>query len=193
VLACAKRPIVLEDVALRGGRVVLVGVADRSLVGRTVALILNPSGKVVARATVRPDATFSATASAPPRRMRRSNLTRYEARVGGQRSLSLKLTRRMQVTRFAAANGRVTIAGRVVPPLAQARKDRRIVVQRVVTCSTTEVAGTGAPRRNGAFSITVAAPAGQREAVYRLTTRVPRTPGSPRSTPTFTLPRAVVF
>ena len=52
---------------------------------------------------------------------------------------------------------------------------------------------TFAPAKSGSFSITVNAPAGQKAAVYRLSTRVRKNTRSKRLTTTFTLPRAVDF
>ena len=99
----------------------------------------------------------------------------------------------MLVTRVSAAADRVTIAGRVVPPLALKLADRAITVQRVVACSSVETVATVKPKRNGAFSVTVKAPAGQSAAVYRLTTKVRKSARSKSLARTFTLPRAVDF
>ncbi len=49
------------------------------------------------------------------------------------------------------------------------------------------------PRANGAFKVTVDAPAGQSAAVYRLRTKVRRTRQTQRLSSTFTLPRALNF
>ena len=89
--------------------------------------------------------------------------------------------------------GRVTIAGRVVGPLAPTAKDRRITLQRVVACRSAETLTTFAPTAGGAFSVTVKAPAGQQAAVYRLFTSVRATARSRTLTRTYTLPRAVDF
>ena len=193
VRACTARGVVLEDVVPTGSRVRLLGVADRKFVGRRVTIVFAGTGKVVARPTVGPDGSFAATAPLPARRLRNSNRARYEARIGSERSLKLKLTRRMIVTALRGANGKVTIAGRVIGPLAARPKDRTIVLERRVTCSKLVTVTRLRPRANGAFRITVDAPAGQSAAVYRLRTKVRKTRRAQRLSSTFTLPRAVNF
>jgi hypothetical protein len=192
LLACTARKVVLEDVVAMKDRVQLVGVADRSFIGKRVEIVFAPTGKVVARATVLPNGTFSTTAPLPVRSMRKSNRARYLARVGGQRSLNLKLFRRMQVTKLTAANGRVSITGRVIGPLA-AKKDRTIVVQRIFSCSKAEEVARVAPRGDGTFTVSVATPKDARAAVYRLQTNVLPDARSRKPVRTFTLPRAVDF
>ena len=95
--------------------------------------------------------------------------------------------------RVAAAGNRVTIAGKVIGPLAARSKDRIITLQRVVACKKAETVRTFAPAKSGSFSVTVDAPAGQKAAVYRLSTRVRRNKRANGLTTTFTLPRAVDF
>ena len=70
---------------------------------------------------------------------------------------------------------------------------RTITLQRVVACKRAETVKMFAPARNGSFSVTVDAPAGQRAAVYRLSTRVRKSTRAKGLTTTFTLPRAVDF
>jgi hypothetical protein len=113
--------------------------------------------------------------------------------VGSASSLNLKLVRRMLVTSVGSAGGKVTIKGRVVPPLAAKPKDRTITLQRVVSCMKTETVTTFRPGTTGAFSVTVPAVPGQIAAVYRLSTRVRSSAKDKRLKATFTLPRAVDF
>ncbi len=193
VLGCADRKVVLEDVVPVGRRVQLVGVADRAFAGRTVTVVFGPRAKKVATATVRADGSFSASAPLPARGVRATNAARYQARVGGERSLSLKLQRRMRITTISATAGMVRIAGRVELPLALKVSDRVIKLQQVVNCKRAETIRRLTPRRNGRFSVTVPAPSGQRAAVYRLQTRVRRNRHSKRIVNTYTLPRAVDF
>jgi hypothetical protein len=190
LLACSDRRVVLEDVLIAGNRVRLLGVADRRLyAGRRVDLLL--AGRPVASARVAADGRFGTTAPLPPRKRRGS--ARYQARIGTDTSLNLKLVRRMSVTRLVASSGRVTITGSVVKPLAPRAKDRTITLQRIVACTRAEKVSTLRPRSSGKFSVTVSAPPGQRAAVYRFATKVPRKAGSRKLTNTFTLPRAVDF
>jgi PKD repeat protein len=193
ILQCSTKPVVLEDVYLDRGRVRLLGVADRRLAGQKVEFVLSSTGKVVASAVVGTDGQFAASAPQPPRKLRRSNRTRYLARIGAERSINLKLVRRMIVTAVTVAGGRVTIAGRVVKPLATGARDRRITLQRTTSCTSQQTVKTFAPRANGTFSVTVPVPAGQRAAVYRMRTKVRVSKRSKTLSTTFTLPRAIQF
>ena len=158
LLGCARRPVVLEDVIPGGRRVRLLGVADGSYIGSEVEIRFAATGQVVARATVDPDGRFTATAPMPAIGLRSTNRARYVARIGTQRSPSLKLMRRMRVLSVHASAGTVTIAGWITGPLARHRKDRGIDVRRQ-TCTTSEVVARVRPDADGRFSATFAAPA----------------------------------
>lgn len=188
-LQCTTRRLVLTDVLRRGDRVKLVGAADRALAGRTVDIVFEATGRRVARARVGADGSFGTTAPLPRKGLLRSNRARYRAELGDEQSLNLKLARRMVVTRMTSAGGRVTIAGRVIGPLAE--PVRSIAVRRRVSCSRSELVERIKPRRDGSFRVTVPAPPRQLAAVYRLSTRVRRTTRNPKTFPTYTLPRAV--
>jgi len=193
-LACTKRRLVLVDVLERSGRVRLLGVADRTLAGRTADVRLVPldardRGRVVARAKVGADGWFRASAPLPPKRVRATNDARYMAVAGAERSLRLKLSRRMALTRVSSGAGRVTISGRISAPLG--RPAREIVVKRRLSCRRMEVAARVRPSRTGAFRVTLPAPTGVLAAVYRLETSVPKTTRNLKVFPTYTLPRSV--
>ena len=188
-LACTSRRVTLIDVVADGDHVDLLGAAEQAFVGRTVNLVFAATGHVVAQATVAPDGSFGATAPLPARALRDGNSTRYQAVIGSERSLDLKLARRMVVTRLISAHGRVTIQGYVTAPLAFPFK--KIVVTRRLTCTTSEVVAEVLPDAAGHFRVNIAAPVGVQSAVYRLSTEVRKTALSPRLFPTFTLPRAV--
>lgn len=189
VLGCTTRRLVLTDVQERGGRVRLLGVADRSLAGQTVSLRFRHDNTVVARATVGAAGNFSASAALPARRLRGTNGARYEARVGRERSLALKLRRRMVISAARSDDGKVILSGRVVRPLG--RPVAKIVVSRRVSCRRSEVVRRVKPDRNGRFRIRVDAPEGELAAVYRLSTRVRKSTSNRKTFPTFTLPRAI--
>ena len=99
----------------------------------------------------------------------------------------------MIVTKVTGTRDKVTIAGKVIGPLATRPSDRSIALQRVVACKKAETVKKFSPAKSGAFSVTVDAPPGQKAAVYRLSTRVRRNARSKGLTNTFTLPRAVDF
>ena len=193
ILGCAKRDVVLVDVVPEARRVRLIGVADRRFAGRRVEIVFEASRKTVARPTVQADGSFTATAPLPPRRLRATNRARYMAHIGNERSLNLKLMRRLVVSGVGARGGKVTITGRVVGPFLRRKADRAIVVQRRLTCSKTEKVGQLVPRADGRFTATVDAPAGQSAAVYRLRTKVRHTARDASPIQTYSLPRAVDF
>jgi hypothetical protein len=112
-LQCTTRRLVLIDVVPGSRRVRLTGAADRRFVGRTVNIVFQHTGRTVARARVRQDGTFRTSAALPSRRIRGTNRARYQARIGRERSLDLKLQRRMIVRSVRVSGGRVRITGRV--------------------------------------------------------------------------------
>jgi hypothetical protein len=193
VLGCTVRRIVLEDVVMKGGRVQFIGYADRKYAGSKVAVVFTATGKTVASPVVGADGKFSASAPLPPRSLRGTNEARYVARIQKERSLELKLMRRMLVESVRVSAGKVTIAGRVTKPFARRAANRRIELQRRVSCARTETIATFMPRADGTFSVTVAAPPNQGAAVYRLHTKTRPTANSRKDFDTFTLPRAVDF
>lgn len=192
ILGCAKRRVVLEDVFEEGGRVHFLGVADRTLAGKSVEVVLAASGNVVARAAIGGDGGFSATAPLPPRAIRSTNRARYQARLGKLRSLNLKLARRLVVTSLTTSGAQVVIAGRVTRPLADVAR-RGITVERVANCRKRTTVMTFKPRADGRFAATFTETTNPGAAVYRLATEVRVSARSRRLAQTFSLPRAVDF
>jgi hypothetical protein len=188
-LACTTRKLALIDVLDRSGYTRLYGVADRKYVGRRVSLVSLWNGKTVARPMVQRDGTFLAKGKLPPTALRKGNRARYQARIGNERSLRLKLFRRMVVSRMSSSEGKVTIAGRVVGPLGHPAKP--ITIKRRVSCTKNVTVKKVAPDRSGRFSVTIAAPTSGQAAVYRLQTSVRKHASNPKLFATFTLPRAV--
>ena len=188
-LQCTTRRLVLTDVVSQKGRVVLTGAADKRYIGKTVRIFFPHQRRYVASAVVKKDGTFRTTAALPARNLRGTNLARYQARIGKERSLRLKLQRRMTVRSVRVSGNRVRISGRVLRPLAAPA--RTITISRRVSCTKSEVVARVKPNRNGEFSVTVKAPPKTQAAVYRLGTRVRKTMKNPKTYPTFTLPRYV--
>jgi hypothetical protein len=188
-LACTSRKLALIDVLARGGYARLQGVADLRYVGRRVEIVSRWNGKVVARPIVLPDGTFQARGALPPKALRTSNRARYQARVGNERSLDLKLFRRMLVEQMSSSDGDVTIKGRIVGPLGKPR--RAITIKRRVSCTKDVTVKAVKPNAAGRFAVTIPAPPTGQAAVYRLQTSVPRSARNTKLCPTFTLPRAV--
>ena len=188
-LQCTTRRLVLTDVISRNGRVVLTGAADKRFVGKRVRIFFPHQRRFVASAVVRRDGTFRTTAALPPRILRATNLARYQARIGKERSLRLKLERRMIVRSVRVSGDRVRISGQVQRPLA--KPARTITITRRVSCTKSAVVARVKPNSKGEFSVTVKAPPKTLAAVYRLSTRVRKTTKNPKTYPTFTLPRYV--
>ncbi|MFL5847132.1 MAG: hypothetical protein ACJ762_20835 [Solirubrobacteraceae bacterium] len=188
-LQCSDRRIVLVDVLERGNRVVLNGVAATSYAGKTVDIVFNATGDVVAHAKIAHDGSFDTTAPLPPERLRDTNDARYQAIVGKEESINLKLRRRMIVTSMTSDNGKVTIAGRVLPPLGKPLQ--AVTLRRRTSCKTEQVVTRFRPGSDGRFRITVKAPKGVGTAVYRMTTKVRVSAQGTGMFDTYTLPRAV--
>jgi hypothetical protein len=188
-LQCSTRKLVLVDVLERAGRVKLFGVADPALAGKTVSIVFQASHAVVAHAKVAKDGSFDTTAALPPSSVRDTNAARYTAVLGKEKSINLKLRRRMVIRSMTAHKGRVTIVGRVLPPLGS--PVRSITLTRRVSCKDEKVVTRFKPHSDGRFRITVKAPKGAGTAVYRMTTKVRNSPHGHALFETYTLPRAV--
>jgi hypothetical protein len=190
-LQCTTRKLVLIDVLERNGYARLYGAADRTLIGKRVSVIASWNGKTVARPVVAKDGTFLAKGKLPPLALRHSNRARYQAKIGKERSLRLKLFRRMLVTQLSSKSGKVTIKGRVVLPLGT--PIQKITIKRRVSCTKNVVVKSLRPDSKGRFSITLGGPPSGQAAVYRLATKVRKNQHNRKLFPTFTLPRAVAL
>jgi hypothetical protein len=190
-LQCSDRPLVLTNAVSIGGHVLLEGVAAKQFVGKKITIVFGPHSRLVSRTFVRPNGTFSTTVPQPPANVRRTNQARYQAVLGSTRSLSLKLFRRMLITRVRVHNGTATISGAVIRPLAN--PSLPIVLSRRVDCRHDVVVKRLKPGPNGSFQATVTAANGVQAGVYRLQTKVPKTPGSHHVSPTYTLPQVIQF
>jgi hypothetical protein len=187
-LQCTDRKLVLLDVFEERGRVRLRGAANRDFVGKTIDIKFRASGdRVVAQAKVASNGSFVTTAPLPLRKVRATNAARYTAVRGSERSLPLKLVRRMRTSSVTARNGNVTIRGRISLPLARPTQEIRLI--RRVACGKAQLIKRFKPRSDGTFSVTVKA--SSRPAVYRATTRVRKVVTNPKTYPTFTLPRGI--
>jgi hypothetical protein len=189
-LACTTRELTLIDVYQSGKRVLLSGAAAPSLHGQRVTILFDDRERA-ATAIVQQDGLFSASAPLPPPRLRASNRTRYVAVLGDQRSLELKLTRRLILEQPASAHGKVTLTGQVLPPLTSPRAN--ISITELTSCHGQRVVTDFRPDGNGRFSITFAAPTGRVAAAFRLTTLVRATPASGARFTTYSLPLVVTI
>jgi hypothetical protein len=186
---CARGELRLTDVYGRGGRTVLRGVAGPESVGATVAILL--SGKRVASARVRGDLSFATTAPLPRKVIRITNAARYQARLGGQRSLRLKFARRLSDTR-------VRIGGRIAAPLI--RPVAAVLVRASSSCPGRsfegQVVASGIRvRPDGRWTATLTLPASLHGArvFLRAETRVRTSGRSPKRFRTFSLVQGIAL
>jgi FG-GAP repeat len=170
LLGCSGDPLVLNDVYIRGSRVLIAGRAAKSLVGRKVTIVFGTALKKVATAIVQPDGQFTTTAPLPPARIQGDVTTRYMAELGKLRSLHLKLTRRLQLEPPTHAGTTVTLQGHIVLPLT--KPVAPIVVEEELECHKTAVVEHVTPPRSGRFHITLTVPAAARAGIFTLKSKV---------------------
>jgi hypothetical protein len=183
--------LTLIDLIQHGNSVAMIGAADKSLIGRIVTITFQASHHVVAHALVGADGFFGATAPLPSRRVRFTNLARYQARIGTRLSAALKLTRRLLVSSLESHSHAVTIRGRVIGPLAV--PVATIVIERRLSCSAVIAVKRIKPAPNGTFKTTISAPANVGAAVYLAVTRVRYEAKRRKTFATKTSPRVVVI
>ncbi len=183
---CAKRKVTLVDVAERPDHVTLLGAAAASEVGKRVSIVYTKTGKIVSTATIRGSGFFRASAPLPPKAQRHDNDARYMAVLGKDKSMSLKLHRRMRISRMSNRGSHILMVGKIVGPLVPGQK---IVVRKRESCTTGTVVKTFTPTKPGSFKLYLPLPDEGQAAVYRATTMVPSATGdSGKTFPTFTLP-----
>ncbi|HTU78222.1 MAG TPA: choice-of-anchor Q domain-containing protein [Solirubrobacteraceae bacterium] len=190
LLGCSKRELVLNDVLIRGGRVELNGSAAESLDGKKVKIIFD-SSKQVATAKVDSHDQFATTAPLPPASIRDSNSARYMAESSGQRSLNLKLNRRLQLENPTFSGGAVSLTGRVLPPLT--KPIARVTVEQQLECGHTARVLTFKPAANGSFHVSIEVPAAAKAGIYRLTSTVRESTRSRHGFATYSLPLPVAL
>ncbi len=180
--------LALTDVLTEGRRVVLDGRASPSLAGRRVRIIFAGKSQV-AIAKVGSDGSFHATAPLPPASVRDSNSARYLAEIGKLTSPSIELSRRLTLAPPRSSHGKVTLVGRVVPPLGEPVAP--ILVWQQVACAHESEVAKIKPSTNGTYRVTLRAPAGAAGALYRTTTTVRSTAPGHAEFKTFSLQEIV--
>jgi DNA-binding beta-propeller fold protein YncE len=185
-LQCPTRSLVLTDVLRRGSRVLLYGVAAKSLAGKQVRVLLDGHAHV-ASAVIAANGLFSATAPLPGAKPRSS--ANYLAAVGALKSPPVTLLRRLVLDPPSSAAGKVTLVGEVIKPLAD--PVAKIVVSQRASCDTLRKVAEVKPGAGGAFRITLTAPSGQRAALYSLATMVRVRASSRHLVKVMSLPEAV--
>jgi hypothetical protein len=161
LLKCYPQSVVLTEAFPSGRNDVVRGVAERQFVGKDVALYYGPNHKYVGTQKVGQDGTFRFQIKAPTGKGIRSNMARYQARVGKVKSSWIKRVRRMVLVdayRTASAGDSVWVTGRVTKPFKAGTKVA-IKMLRGTSCvgktvATTRVSSTGAFGVKLAVSVT---------------------------------------
>jgi sugar lactone lactonase YvrE len=189
-LECSGAKIALLEVIQVGNRVRFSGVTSKANAGRTVPIsLLNGPRVVLAR--VQPNGLFEITGPLPKASIRETEKARYVAELGGERSASVKLTRRMTMDALNVTRTTVTIYGQIAKPLPKVRRD--IVITQRTTCGgPAKVVATVRPNTLGNYRATIRRPPNVDSAIYRLRSRVRvDRPGQKETFRTYTLVRAV--
>jgi hypothetical protein len=189
---CFTRRLTLIDVVQKGSRVHLQGAADpRRFAGRTVKIRSLWDKRTVAHLKVAKSGLFTTSVKLPPSAIRHTNAARYRAYVGNEKSLALKLMRRMIVTGVRkAGTRRITLSGRISRPLAT--PIQTVTVTRQVSCGKESVVARLKPSSTGRFEVSVKAPRRDRVYTFRFHSRVRYSTAYPTLYETFTLPQYVV-
>ena len=190
-LSCSSRRLALIDVVDRGSYVSLYGAADKRLAGKRIAIWSKADRRVVARPRVSNAGLFRARAPLPPARYRDTNVARYMAMHGKDKSLNLKLHRRMLFTSVRSRHGKVILRGIVTKPWTS--PPDTIVIRQRLTCRKQRIVARAHPDSNGRFQVTLEAPKKGDVGVYRATTMVAFPDPSAPDFRTYTLPGLVRF
>ncbi len=175
---------------IHGGRVLLQGSAARGLDGKKVKIIF-AGEKQVAATTVGSNGIFTTTAPLPPANVRNTNGARYTAESGEERSLNLKLARRLLLEPPKFSGATVTLTGQVVPPLA--KPVAPIDIEQTLECGKTTIVRKFTPPAGGRFHVTLSVPAAAKAGIYRLSSTVRESATDKRGFPTFSLPLPVIL
>ncbi|MBJ7353725.1 MAG: hypothetical protein JHC98_02785 [Thermoleophilaceae bacterium] len=148
---CFAKGIAISNLAVVGGKVKVSGFARLSYVGKTVSLTYKPTGsKIVATGVVAADGSFSASASAPAKKLRLSNKTLYRATVGDESTPWTKLARRVASSTATYSNGKLIVSGQLTKPLMPKAP---VTITARTGCNGPWVKiATGPVKRNGLFS-----------------------------------------
>jgi hypothetical protein len=161
---CPVGELTLLNVRRVGSRVLLTGLAERTLAGAPVNIV--EGGVVVARTTIRPDGTIRVRVAIPQRRGGR--VLRYQAQLGRLRSRNVRLVRRMITTSARLEGGRIVLKGRVTGPRRRGTRPLVRLFARPRGCGTkrTQI-GRARLHRDGSFRVSGKPLPGAAVAVYQ--------------------------
>jgi hypothetical protein len=161
---CPVGELTLLNVRRVGRRVLLTGLAERTLAGAPVDIV--EGGIVIARTTIRSDGTIRVRVAIP--RLRGGRVLRYQAKLGALRSRNIRLKRRMITTSAKLERGRIVIKGRVTGAPRRGTRPLVRLLARPRGCGTrrTQI-GRARLRRDGSFSVSGKPLPGVDVAVYQ--------------------------
>jgi streptogramin lyase len=159
-VGCAAERLSLLDVTAQGATAKLLGVAPRSAAGQQVKILSAWNGKVIGKAKVATNGTFSTSVGAPPSRFRHEAKGGYAVKLGKVKSAPVAFSRRVYTTAITASGRALTFAGSVVSPLA--KPPAPVVIRAASSCvgvAKGTVVASVTPSRGGAFSAKITLPA----------------------------------
>ena len=179
---CPAGELTLLNVRRIGQRVLLTGLAERTLAGAPVNIV--EGGVVIARTTIRPDGTIGLRVPIP--KLRGGRILRYQAQLGRLRSRNVRLKRRMITTSAKLDNGKIVIKGRVTGARKRGKQPIVRLLGRPRGCGTrnTQI-GRARLHRDGTFRVSGAPLRGVDVAVYQARARL----GAKRTT--YSLPQTI--
>jgi hypothetical protein len=179
---CPAGELTLLNVRRVGSRVLVTGLAERTLAGAPVNIV--EGGVVIARPKIRPDGTVRVRVPIPSARGGR--VLRYQAQLGRLRSRNVRLKRKMITTSAKLQNGRIVISGRIIGAPKRGKRPLVRLLARKRGCGTraTQV-GRARLHSDGTFRVSGKPLPGVDIAVYQARTRL-----HGKST-TFSLPQTI--
>jgi hypothetical protein len=166
---CPVGELTLLNVRSVGRRVLLTGLAERTLAGAPVNIV--EGGLVVARTTIGPDGTFGKSVAIP--RLRGGRVLRYQAQLGALHSRNVRLRRRTITKSAKLRSGRIVFVGRVTGAPRRGTRPLVRLLARPRGCGTrrTQI-GQARLRRDGTFKVSGLPLQGVDVAVYQTRTRL---------------------
>jgi hypothetical protein len=161
---CPAGELTLLNVRRTGRRVLLTGLAERTLAGAPVNVV--EGGVTIARTRIRPDGSIGLLVAIP--KQRGGRVLRYQMQLGRLRSRSVRLKRRMITTSAKLQHGRILIKGRVTGARKRGARPLVRLLARPRGCGTRRTQ-IGRARLHGDGSFRVSGPplAGVAVAVYQ--------------------------
>jgi hypothetical protein len=156
--------LTLLNVRRVGRRVLLTGLAERTLAGAPVTIV--EGGVVVARTRIATDATFGTRIPVPAQRGGR--VLRYQAKLGTLQSRNVRLNRRLVLRSARLRSGRIVLTGKVSGAPRRGTRPLIRLLARPRGCGTKRVqVGRARLRRDGSFRVSGSPLPGVDVAVYQ--------------------------